>query len=300
MASRSEVNDVGLAIIDFARQPGNASVRDRVNDEIALSGIMQDPTRLTELNRKLVDAGVIPQFLLSEMHKLDVDRRSTGIQRNDLNQIVQNSRDYAPTTVLAARYALENFGNINSEGSWYEQSNILTRNMFEQYAKTRKEIGGTLAPEQVFAERSNSYDDDSGHVVKMKGWASTLFDSFRSWRQSLKDDHFADKEPMRGMSDADFGPGRVCIDGKEGYRVGDRDFLKNDDGDWQYKIQKGDTLNVIARNILRDRYGSEPSQADVERAARLFEERNGYNRGGRSRDRIYADDTMIVPEEYRF
>lgn len=300
MGSGSEVNDVGRAITDFARQPGDAGVRNRVNDEIAVSGIMQDPTQLVELNRKLEDAGTIPQFLLSEMHKLDVDRRSTGIQRNDLNQIVQNSRDYAPTTVLAARYALKNFGNINSEGAWYEQSNILTRNMFEQYAKTRKAIGGTLDPEHVFAERNNSYDGDSSRGAEMKGWASSLFDTFKSWRQSLKDDRFAAKEPMQGMSDADFGPGRVCIDGKEGYRVGERDFVKNDDGDWQYKIQRGDTLNVIARHILRDKYGYEPSQADVERAAGLFEERNGYNKGGRSRDRIYADDTMIVPAEYQF
>ncbi len=111
----------------------------------------------------------------------------------------------------------------------------------------------------------------------------------------LKEGH-ADQSDMRGMSDADFGPGRVCINGKEGYQVGDRAFVKNASGRWQYTIRQGDTLDGISRAILRDKNGYEPTNAQVVQLRSQFAEENKYNHGGRSPDRIYAGDTLIVPE----
>ena len=303
---------IGSRIQNYVEHQDDAHARELVEQSLQRSGIMNSKEGLGELSRKLEETGLLPKYLEAEASRIDTFDSFWGTNNADgrltereLNAAAHDAEHFDATTRLAAQYGERNYGNFRHETSGFESIiDGFNIDNLRAYDAKRHEAGLVKDPYEAF---SGSLEDNACSYA-VGDSVRNAFSSFRDWlsgkSQPQSDGDMKAGETMygsdgkQGMSNADFGPNRVCINGQEGYKFGDREVVKNDLGDWQYTIRKGDTLNTIARDILRDKNGYEPSESEVRRLSQVFEERNGYNKGGRSGDRIYANDTMLIPDQF--
>lgn len=315
MGSRFQVNEVGQAITEYTRDPSEHA-RSQAVDSLNTYGVMHDPEAQRELTRKMEDSNLIGKLALAEFDNLNVHVDRTGrrdllVRRDDLEQITQHTRDYAPTTVLAAQAILKDFGNINAKGGFWDSSGYITKGMIEKWSQERAKLGGVLDPSVVFNDNNvrdngynnvgdngynNGYNDgfddgyDSGYgdaSSSPTGGAlvSNMISRFKAWSDyagRLAGESFSRNFPQ---SNADVGPGEVAMNGRA---VPAKSAQSGFDGDnYVYTIQSGDTLTSIARSLL-EQDGMEATPANMQAKMRYLARRNSIA----DMDRIYTGKTL--------
>ena len=103
--------------IQAATQQPDASDRllNQANDLMRAYNMNGSNASSEILSRQMAQSGVLPDLLIQERGRLNVDGQG-DISRRDLQTITEaQPGTYRPTTVLAARYALQNFDRINRD-----------------------------------------------------------------------------------------------------------------------------------------------------------------------------------------
>lgn len=304
MGSDNVVDYVGSAIKEYVENRDDAS-RLSVEHAIQRSGILNDKQNLEKLNQQLEETGLLPKLLQQELSEIDTWHVSlnpfsdihTGsanraLERSEMQDVVENAKDYRAATVLAAQFGLKNYDSIKASGNFGQEwlSYGISSDMIDKFMRRQNEYGKTISADEVFSGNTQERYDGGfkiGGGVNAKGSWFNRFDSFTAHPQS-------DADLPRGYSAIDGKPVRIgnTAENSNTYHFGDREVTQQIDGNWAYTVKSGDTLDRVSRAILRDHLGSEPDEAEVRYLTQQLAKRNGI----KDVNQVRIDDTLVIPE----
>lgn len=122
---------------DVTSDPTNPVTYQAANEFLQSDNITGTNDRSKEFSQQLAEEGILPQLLVSEMDKIDIDGNNE-ITRAELKMAL-NSSNSSVLTKLAADYALENFKTIDKSNDWFgglfANHDVLSRDDVGDWAK---------------------------------------------------------------------------------------------------------------------------------------------------------------------
>ncbi|MCA9802805.1 MAG: hypothetical protein KC777_12610 [Cyanobacteria bacterium HKST-UBA02] len=141
------------------------------NEFLQSDNITGSNDRSREFSKQLADEGVLPQLLVSEMDKIDIDGNNE-ITRAELNMAL-NSKNSSVLTKLAANYALENFKTIDQSNDWFgglfANHDALSRDDVGDWAKKNpikeQDLPGDDVGSRILMENRHNLDLNSDDKI---------------------------------------------------------------------------------------------------------------------------------------
>ncbi|MCC7528616.1 MAG: hypothetical protein IT342_08850 [Candidatus Melainabacteria bacterium] len=122
MTAPREIADRAVDLVTGTRPEDQTRLNREVNDLLRTHNVNGTNAISEQVTRQMEQQGVLPQLLIQEAGRLNVDGQG-GISRQDLQSVIDNRENrHQPLTVLAARHAMRNFNEIDNH-SWYRFGN---------------------------------------------------------------------------------------------------------------------------------------------------------------------------------
>ncbi len=147
--------------VDFAGEHvSDPFARAAANEEMRQFDLMQDSKQMRTLQHDLERAGKLPTILLNEMKYTGDNRLNDDgdkrLSKNEVKTVLENSSQYDPTTVLAAKVAADHWDKIRTaDGANDFDSSYLTFGEIKAWSdKTRSTHHESV--DRVFSDESAS------------------------------------------------------------------------------------------------------------------------------------------------
>jgi hypothetical protein len=160
------VSEYADSAVEFAGEHvSDPFARAAANEEMRQFDLMRDSQQMRTLQRDLERAGKLPTLLLNEM-KYTGDNRLNDefsgpnrLSKNEVKTVLENSSQYDPTTVLAAKVAADHWDEIRtSDGANDFDSSYLTISEIKTWSdKTRSTRHESV--DKVFSDESAGAKD---------------------------------------------------------------------------------------------------------------------------------------------
>ncbi|MBK9143334.1 MAG: hypothetical protein IPM23_12600 [Candidatus Melainabacteria bacterium] len=156
---------------DVTSDPTNPVTYQAANEFLQSDRITGTNDRSKEFSRQLAEEGVLPQLLVSEMDRIDIDGNNE-ITRAELKMAL-NSSNSSVLTKLAADYALENFKTIDVSNDWlgglFANHDVLSRDDVGDWAKKNpikeQDLPGDGVGARILNENRHNLDLNSDDNV---------------------------------------------------------------------------------------------------------------------------------------